>query len=77
MKANFRLFQRVKFIGLPVDCSLYNKTGFIAGKAQQSAELDFYIVWLDISTDTHLAVSITESCLELEPSNNGKSDRYL
>jgi hypothetical protein len=66
MKAEFKLFDRVKFVNLPVNCPFHNGEGFIAGKSVSSAEMDCYIVWLDIPTDTHLAVSITEACLELD-----------
>lgn len=67
-KANFKLLERVRFTNLPVSCELYKKHGFIAGKSSISPEMDFYIVWLDVPTDTHMAVSVTESCLEAEPS---------
>lgn len=66
MKANFKLFERVKLVNLPVTCPLRDKVGFIAGTSMTAAEMDCYIVWLDAPTDTHLAVSITESCLEYE-----------
>lgn len=77
MKANFKLFQRVKFVNLPVDNPLHNKVGFIAGVSIKHAEFDCYIVWLDIPTDTHLAVSITETCLENEPTISGESESYI
>jgi hypothetical protein len=77
MKSEFKLLERVQLVNLPVNCDLYNKTGFIAGKSMRSAEQDSYIVWLDVPTDTHMAVSISEACIEPEPIISGGSESYL
>jgi hypothetical protein len=68
MKANFKLLDRVRFVRLPNTCPLHKKSGIIAGKSSELAEFDSYIIWLDVPTDTHMAVVMTEACLELEPS---------
>jgi hypothetical protein len=77
MKANFKLLERVRLINLPTKCDIHGKTGFIAGKSVTHAEFDSYIVWLDVPTDTHMAVSITEACLEPEPVISGRSAAYI
>ena len=60
-KKNFPLNTRVKFV--KTTGKLDNQTGQILGKAIVSIE-DHYIVLLDIPTEEHLAVVITEHCLE-------------
>jgi len=61
-KKNFSLSQPVRFVNLP-PCELSGKTGVILGTSFVNV-IDHYIVLLDKPTDTHLAVCITESCLE-------------
>ena len=60
-KKNFSLNARVKFV--KTTGKLDDQTGQILGKAIVSVE-DYYIVLLDIPTEEHLAVVITEHCLE-------------
>ena len=60
-KKNFSLNARVKFV--KTTGKLDDQTGQILGKAIVSVE-DHYIVLLDIPTEEHLAVVITEHCLE-------------
>jgi hypothetical protein len=77
MKSEFRLLERVQLVNLPTACELHGKTGFICGKSFTHAEMDCYIVWLDVPTDTHLAISITENCIESEPVISGGSSAYI
>jgi hypothetical protein len=77
MKSVYKLFERVRLVNLPVACELQGKSGFICGKSMSHAETDCWIVWLDIPTDTHLAVSISDACIESEPSITGGSHGYL
>jgi len=77
MKSEFKLMERVRLVELPTTSELHGKTGFIAGKSSIAAEFDCYIVWLDIPTDTHMAVSITENCIESEPVIRGGSASYI
>ena len=60
-KKNFPLNARVKFV--KTTGKLDDQTGQILGKAVVDIE-DHYIVLLDIPTEEHLAVVITELCLE-------------
>lgn len=64
VKKSFPLKTRVRFIGLPKDCALYNKTGVVLGTAIVDVT-DTYIVMLDEPLPSHLAMIITEACLEL------------
>ena len=77
MKSEFKLLERVRLVNLPTKCDLHGKTGFIAGKSMTSAEQDHYIVWLDVPTDTHMAISISEACIEPEPTITGGSKGWL
>lgn len=51
---------------MPVGCILTGKTGKILGKATDHSEFNSWIVWLNIPTETHKAIVLTEACLELE-----------
>ena len=62
MKKKFPLKTRVKFIKTGSD-ALENQTGIILGKSSVNVD-DHYIVLLDVPTTDHLAISITEHCLE-------------
>lgn len=62
-KKNFKLYQRVRFVNLPKNCELENNRGIILGTSLVNVT-DHYIVLLAKSTKTHLAISITEACLE-------------
>jgi hypothetical protein len=77
MKSEFKLFERVQLANLPSTNELHNKTGFICGKSMSNTDVDFYIVYLDVPTDTHLAVSVTELCIESEPVISGGSAAYI
>ena len=75
MKSEFKLMERVRIVGVPTTSDIHGKTGFIAGKSSIAPEFDCYIVWLDIPTDTHMAVSISENCIEEDlPIIGGVSD---
>jgi hypothetical protein len=62
-KKNFPLYQLVQFVNLPSDSSLLGQTGVILGTSFVNV-IDHYIVLLFEPTDTHLAICMTESCLE-------------
>lgn len=63
VKKNFPLRAMVRFVNLPDDCELLGKTGITLGTSFVNVT-DHYIVLLDEPTDTHLAITITEACLE-------------
>lgn len=62
MKKEFPLRTKVQFINLGGDC-LEGKTGWVLGKSLVHVD-DFYIVMLEEPTPTHLAICMTEHCLE-------------
>ena len=62
-KKNFTLGKPVRFVNLP-ECELLGKTGKILGTSFVNV-IDHYIVLLDEPTETHYAICMTESCLEV------------
>lgn len=62
-KKNFKLYQQVRFVNLPKDCELEKNGGIILGTSSINVT-DHYMVLLFNPTPTHLAISITEACLE-------------
>jgi hypothetical protein len=64
-KQNFPLNAAVRFHSLNEDgdSPLEGATGKILGKSFENV-LDHYMVLLDVPTETHLAISITEACLK-------------
>lgn len=77
-KKNFALKTKVRFVNTGVD-SLENQTGTILGKSMEYV-FDTYIVLLDNPLDNHLAVTLTEHCLEdvnVELSDTVKTEKTL